>query len=337
WYLNHYYLILILAFMMIWMPANQYFSLDRYFGFRRTVTVSSFWQNALKIQTTIVYFFAALAKFNADWIFEALPLRIWLANLNPTPGIGSFLSEYWVASLFSIGGLCYDLSIPLLLWYRRTRFIGIALVILFHLLTAVLFPIGMFPYLMIACAFLFLTDEDWQWVLSYFFPSSMSWDAGPISNEKANLPSKNSFSLIQGILVVHLLIQVILPSRRFFHQDAYLWTERHFRFGWNVMIVDKKGLTTFKVYNHDSNAEWRIDPLEHLTPVQNLYMSYQADMIWQFAQFLKTDLNAKGFTNISIYPDSFVTLNGRPSKRYLPTDLDLLSIKMSHIYRYVLD
>ena len=56
-------------------------------------------------------FFAGLAKINADWLLEALPLRIWLAARSDLPVAGPLLSQVWVAYAFSWFGMAYDLGI----------------------------------------------------------------------------------------------------------------------------------------------------------------------------------------------------------------------------------
>ena len=59
----------------------------------------------------------------------------------------------------SWGGMFYDLLIPFILLYHRTRIIGFLLVIFFHIFTVILFPIGMFPYIMIISSLIFFTPK----------------------------------------------------------------------------------------------------------------------------------------------------------------------------------
>ena len=71
-----------------------------------------------------------------------------------------FLFRYdWMIYLFAWGGALYDLIIPFLLLNRKTRGLGFTMVVFFHLLTAILFPIGMFPYLMIFSALIFFNFQ----------------------------------------------------------------------------------------------------------------------------------------------------------------------------------
>ena len=85
-----------------------------------------------------------------------MPLKLWLPSKYDLPLIGeTFMQQEWVHYFMSWGGMLYDLSIPFLLLYKKTRIIGFVLVIFFHLFTGVLFPIGMFPYIMIVGSLIF--------------------------------------------------------------------------------------------------------------------------------------------------------------------------------------
>src|SRR5690606_17032988 len=103
--------------------------------------------------------YAGMAKINADWLLDAQPLRTWLPARNDMPIIGSLFNYVWVAYAFSWLGCLYDLTIGFLLLNRRTRTLAYVAVIVFHLLTSMLFPIGMFPYIMMATALIFFSAD----------------------------------------------------------------------------------------------------------------------------------------------------------------------------------
>ncbi len=78
-YLNHYYFVSIMAFLLIWVPANASYSLDAKWGLIKSRRLVPAWSvDIFKLQLGIVYFYAGLAKLNADWLFEAMPLKMWL-------------------------------------------------------------------------------------------------------------------------------------------------------------------------------------------------------------------------------------------------------------------
>ncbi|NBX80017.1 MAG: HTTM domain-containing protein, partial [Flavobacteriales bacterium] len=78
-YLNHYYFVSLVAFLMQFLPANRYCSLDVYLNLTPKQFIVSKWNiGILKFQLGIVYVFAGIAKLNSDWLFDANPLKIWL-------------------------------------------------------------------------------------------------------------------------------------------------------------------------------------------------------------------------------------------------------------------
>ncbi|MDQ4141944.1 MAG: HTTM domain-containing protein, partial [Bacteroidota bacterium] len=120
-YLNHYYFISLISFLLIWLPANRYFSLDVHFNLQRKITLVPRWAvGTIRLQVGMVYFFAGIAKINPDWLLEALPMKIWLPAKSHLFLIGPLLYKSWVAYLFSWFGAFYDLFIPFFLLNRST-------------------------------------------------------------------------------------------------------------------------------------------------------------------------------------------------------------------------
>src|SRR5688500_3649507 len=159
-YLNHYYFVSMICLMMIFLPAHTYFSLDAKRNRNLLSDQIPRWCiDSIKIFVCIVYVFAGIAKINSDWLIEAQPLRIWLPAKNDLPLIGSLFNYVWVAYAFSWLGCIYDLSVTFLLLKKSTRVFAYCSVITFHVLTAILFPIGMFPYIMIATALIFFSSQ----------------------------------------------------------------------------------------------------------------------------------------------------------------------------------
>ena len=90
---------------------------------------------------TIVYLYAGLAKINSDWLLKAMPLKIWLPSKYDLPFLGeNLMQQNWFHYAMSWSGMFYDLLIPFLLIYKRTRIFAFILVVFFHVFTRVLFP-----------------------------------------------------------------------------------------------------------------------------------------------------------------------------------------------------
>jgi hypothetical protein len=93
-YLNHYYFISVMAFLMILVPASRYFSVDVLRKPELKITYVPRWTiDIFKLQLFIVYFFAGLSKLNYDWLIAAMPLRIWLPASSHLPVIGGLLTQ----------------------------------------------------------------------------------------------------------------------------------------------------------------------------------------------------------------------------------------------------
>ena len=72
---------------------------------------------------------------------------------------GPFFAADWIVYSFVIGGLMLDLLVvPLLLW-RRTRLFALVAAIGFNLINAVIFDIGIFPWLMLGTLLIFFPPD----------------------------------------------------------------------------------------------------------------------------------------------------------------------------------
>ena len=166
-YLNHYYFVSILSFLLIFLPANASHSLDNLLKKRKFISIPKWNIDSIKLLLAMIYIFAGIAKINSDWLFKAMPLKIWLQSKYDLPIIGETLMQKdWFHYFMSWGCMIYDLTIPFLLLWKKTRLFGFLLVIFFHLFTGILFPIGMFPYIMIVSSIIFFDSDLHKRVLN---------------------------------------------------------------------------------------------------------------------------------------------------------------------------
>ena len=323
-YLNHYYLVSCISFLMIFLPCSTYFAADG----GKNIKIPQWTIDSLKFLIIIVYIYAGLAKINSDWLIHAQPLKIWLRAKYTIPIIGeTLLQKNFSYYLFSWGGMIYDCIIPFLLLYKRTRYFAFFMVIVFHIMTRILFPpIGMFPYIMIFSCIIFFDNGLHKKILDfirYIFRLKI------INNEKFNSDPKSYMrnKLVIPVLSVFFLFQIISPLRSILYPGELLWNEQGYRFSWRVMLIEKTGYTTFKVVDNSSNKFQLIDNMEFLTPFQEKQMSFQPDMILEYAHYLGDTFKKRGFNDVSVFADSYVTLNGRPSKRFIDPKVDLYKQK----------
>lgn len=309
-YLNHYYFVSIVCLMMIFLPAHVYFSAD---AIRRKNLLSNrvpAWSvDALKLFVCLVYLYAGLAKINSDWLLHARPLRIWLPAKNDLPLIGPLFNYVWIAFAFSWMGCLYDLTIPFLLLYRRTRVFAYVAVVVFHALTAMLFPIGMFPYIMMATALIFFSPGFHENIVSSIgkkihAPANFVAPAKPLSR------SRSGSKALPAAFALLMLLQIVVPFRYVLYPGELFWTEEGYRFSWRVMLMEKAGYAQFRVKGKEGK-QVIVDNRRFLTPLQEKMMSTQPDMILQYAHILRDYYAARGFVSPEVYVDSYVALNGR--------------------------
>lgn len=329
-YLNHYYFISILSFLMLFLPANAYFSIDAVKNPQKAFQRVPAWTiNGIKLLLVIVYFYAGLAKLNSDWLLNAMPLKIWLPSKFDIPLLGDVVSQEWVQYAFSYIGAGYDLAIPFLLLYKRTRIFAFVLVVIFHLLTRVLFPIGMFPYIMIVSTLIFFDSGLHHRILA--------WIAGILGVAKSQFDTAKQLvytyaigtKLKYSILIVFFTGQLLIPFRYLLYPGELFWTEEGYRFSWRVMLMEKSGYAQFKIVNGETGRWFYVDNTDFLTPFQEKQMAFQPDFILEYAHFLKEHFEADGHKQVQVYVDCQVALNGRLSTTFIDPQVDLSQEKES--------
>lgn len=321
-YLNHYYFTSMICLLLIVLPAHAYFSVDAYRN-RALLSdqVPAWCVDSLRLFVSILYVYAGLAKLNSDWLLNAQPLRIWLPAHNDLPIIGFIFNYNWVPYAFSWFGCLYDLSIPFLLWNRQTRPWAYAAVVGFHGLTALLFPIGMFPYIMIVTALIFFSDDfhktvlrrigSWLQLPAHFLRPHRSFTYQPIVGQTLRI-----------LLAIFFVIQFLFPFRYLLYPGELFWTEQGYRFSWRVMLMEKAGYAQFTV-SDDRGNRTIVNNTEFLTPLQEKMMSTQPDMLLQYAHMLRDYYAQHGFHDPHVYVDSYVALNGRLGKPLVDSTIDL--------------
>ncbi len=323
-YLNHYYFISIIGFLLIFLPANTYFSLDAWKDPRKAFQRIPRWNiDAIKFLLAIVYFYAGLAKLNSDWLLRAMPLKIWLPSKYDLSFLGDLMQQEWIAYFFSWSGMFYDLLIPFLLLWKRTRFVAFLMVIIFHVMTRVLFPIGMFPYIMIVSALIFFSPKVHhiilQKVADWFKINKTKFDNG-----RQLVFTSAKRKIILPVVAVFFMIQILFPWRYLLYPEELFWTEEGYRFSWRVMLMEKAGYAEFKVVDSKTGKRFYVDNSDFLSPFQEKQMAFQPDFILEYAHFLAEHFRKDGHKNIEVYVESYVGLNGRKSAPYISPEINLL-------------
>lgn len=269
YYLNHYYLISLLSGLLAFLPLG---------GRGRPAPAGSLW--LLRFQVGVVYFFAGVAKLQEDWLLRAQPMRLWLADV---PALG----EPWVAFAASWGAAAFDLALPFLLLGRRTRPWALGAAVLFHAATALLFPLGLFPWVMVVSLLVFVPGD-----VEPAFPS--------------RAPAR-------ALVAAYAALQLILPLRFLLDPGDPLLTDH--RFSWRVMVAEKRGEARFTARDPRTGERREVPVRDYLTPVQAHYMAAEPDLIRAFARLVREDYARRG-RSVEVDAEARISVNGRPGEVY---------------------
>jgi len=317
-YLNHYWFVTSMAIVLAFLPADRAFSLRTWRRPDERLThIPPEMLAFTRMQVGVVYFFGGVAKLNSDWLFHAQPLTIWLSANTDFPVFGRFLALKSVAFAFSWCGALYDLAIVPALLHRRTRPFAYAAVLFFHIVTAKLFQIGIFPWVMIVMSPIFFAPE---WPLRLLSAWKKSRPGGMVT-EAPSVAARwaRPVAVLAGAWVA---LQLLLPLREFLYPGNRLWTEEAFRFGWNVMLVEKNASMDAWTIDRSTGERSAIDTQRWLTPVQWKQMSTQPDMLLEYAHWVREDAAQHGH-DVSVHFDVRVAWNGRASAPLVDSRVDL--------------
>ncbi len=333
-YLNHYYLAFWLAVLLALSPAHRSASFDAWWRRRRRGGrvleappdgAPAFWLYVLRFQVAVVYVFAAVAKAQSDWLVHAQPLGIWLGARSGLPWIGPVLSWPGAAHLMSWAGFAFDLTIALWLSFGKTRPWAFAALVVFHVLTGALFPIGMFPVIMVTSTLVFFSPSWPRWWLARL-PRWRRREPAAVARFEAP-PQQRSPRLLVAALALYGVFHLALPLRHFAYPGSVLWHEQGMRWSWRVMVREKNGSVTFAVRDADSGAQWSVSPRRYLTPVQEREMSGQPDLILQLAHHIRDDFRARGHARVEVRAQAWVSLNARPMRLLIDPAIDLAAVE----------
>ena len=327
-YLNHYYFVSVISLLLLFLPAHCTFSVDAKKNEKlRAEFVPAWCIDVLKLMLAIVYIYAGLAKLNPDWLLKAMPLAIWLPSKADLPLLGGLMHKSWMAYLFSWVGAFYDLFIVFFLCLPATRVFAYILVVVFHLLTAMLFPIGMFPYIMIVSTLIFFSSDFHERILGRI-ATILQIDHKLFKN---GVHYSNDSKLSPLILGAIMTFQLLFPWRHLILTDNVYWSERGYRFSWRVMLMEKTGYANFKIVDGKTGQRFYVQNEDFLTALQQKEMSTQPDFILEYGQYLGRHFAAQGHQNVEVYVESYAALNGRKSQTFIAADVDLMKVSYSDL------
>ena len=238
------------------------------------------------------------------------------------------------AFIFSWAGMLFDISIAFLLFSKKLRPLGYLAVVAFHLLTWLLFPIGVFPWVMIGVTLIFFS-ADWHkrlWEIvwsSRFRVYSFGSIGNKTASNKITTPNYKLLTINYGLLsllAIHFTLQLLVPLRHHLSDDNLYWTENGYRFSWRVMLMEKTGYLEFRVRNIATQKESIVQTGEYFSAFQQRQLVTQPDMILQAANVIAKDYENRGI-QVEVYADSFASLNGEKHRPFVNPTVNLASLK----------
>ena len=199
----------------------------------------------------------------------------------------------------------------------------------FHLLTWLLFPIGMFPWIMSAGALIFFAPDWPQRLLA-----ALRRRFGVASADAPDRTEPSSPAAFPPDLA--------LPRRRGRAAArcsgasggaaaplGLSWQRALERGRLPLCVADyadrKTGQVHFRVTDPSTGEEWLAYPEEYFVPLQVERMAYQPDMILATAHLIAADANRRG-RSVEVRADAYVAFNGRPAARFIDPAVDLARV-----------
>jgi len=353
-YNNHYYLLMLLLWIMALFPAHTSFSIDAKRNPNIRDNSMPRWAPLFVIaQLWIVYTYASIAKLYPDWL-DGTATQLLMSGRRNTWLIGDMLQWSWVSWVVSYVGILFDgLIIPALLW-KKTRKWAFGISIFFHLFNSVVFQIGIFPYMSLAFTVFFFPTEVIHriflkgkkqektrrillWIsqqsklfscpikgISYLFLRKKTLKPFYKAIQEIRVPKFRTLGIV--VIGMYIIVQIALPSRHWFIEDNVLWSEEGHRLSWRMMLRTKSGSIHFSILDKATNKKTSVTLKDYLSKKQMRNIRTKPDIIWQFAQRLKREYAAKG-QDISVFANCRVRINGRKSEKLIDPTVDLAAVE----------
>ncbi|MEO1056305.1 MAG: HTTM domain-containing protein [Actinomycetota bacterium] len=329
-YLNHYWFISLAAVVLAVVPTA------------RGGTVAWVSVLALRGQLAVVYVFAGVAKLNDDWLLRGEPLSTWLAARTNRPLIGPLLDEPYIGLGLSWAGALFDLTIVGWLLWRRSRPIAYLVLVVFHVATAALFQIGMFPWVMILLTPIFF-PPSWPYELARRVRAVLGIEPTQSGAAAAAGPDRERHGwsvgrVAVGALIAVAAVNIALPLRHYAAEGNVRWNDDGYLLSWRVMLTERASHVRFDVTDPLTGATERVDAEAVLEEWQAATAVTRADLILATSHLIAADYRDRLGRDVEVRADAFVAWNGRLATRWIDPTVDMAALsRFAPAAAYVLD
>lgn len=362
-YLNHIYLMALIAFLLMIVPAGNDLALGR----RRARSVPAIAVDLLAFQVSVPYLFGGIAKLNGDWL-RGDPLIGWLAEADDLPLLGPLFAQAPVGHTLAIASLVFDLTIVGFLLWPRTRPLAFLYLVVFHVLNARLFSIGVFPWTMILVSTIFLPPDWPRTVVSSLrdpddrrlLPTAAAATLGaaigawffPTVVLTHVIVSAFGFGLATWMIVSRRVGEPSGADRSDKTHDELRWKKlwlvlaavwvavqmtvplRHHLYPTDVNWAEDGHRFSWRMKVREKHgtialtireADGRLVPVDLEAHLRPRQISKMTTRPDMVIQFAQ-ELESMADRDIQVYAESFVSLNGRDLERYIRPDVDLTTV-----------
>lgn len=327
-YQDYDYLLCLCSFMLMILPCNAYLSYDNKIKDRITQRpkIPKWMVYILYLQLNIPYFFEGITKLNPDWL-NAQPLTVFL-YFKQIDFIVRYFDIVLFAKWMSYIEVGYLLLIPILLWIKKTKNIGICIAVIMNIINNKIFYYDTVHLTLSTLSLLVFLDTKWIHQIIKFIYKKDSSLVELQYNQDINHTKKMSF--LAYICSVYIVIQLVIPLRPFVlsYKDR-IWFAQGNRFSWQMRTHIKNVKVKFvsNTVNKNKNTK-KLDDTEIniLKPHQKIYMEEHPNELLEFVHHVNKIYNTKGYTNDYITAVSKASLNGRQYQAYINPNINLLKI-----------
>jgi vitamin K-dependent gamma-carboxylase len=320
-YNNHFYLFILVAFIMIFCNGEATLSLNSWKNGAKPIPKWNLL--AVQLQLFILYFYGGIAKLNPEWLFYAQPVKSWLPNmLNNFLGTEDLSAESITTMSFVVAysGLVIDLLAGPLLFWKRTRPYMMTFLVVFHLMNSQMFHIGLFPWFGIGSLVLFVDVDKIPF-------NSVNQQ---ISRE---LPIQNFRPMVKALFITYFIIQCLIPLRHWIMPGWSMWNERGFMFSWFMKLRTKLPIDSMKVRFEGDPKDYYVEYYDYILPDQAEQMAFTPFMMVQFAHKLEERLKKTNNTDVDIqvYIEVYAKLHDHPYQLMIDPKQDLTQVSYKQV------
>ncbi|MBK9014607.1 MAG: HTTM domain-containing protein [Saprospiraceae bacterium] len=322
---NHIYLFVLLSFVLAFTHADRFFSVKNIFGKEKMASLLiPRWEiSILQFHFSIVYFYGGLAKINPDWLFRCEPVKTLLETIPADHPMAFWLKLDFQTAFETYGGLVFDLAIPFLLWYKRTRWWALVPLLLFHISNSLTFnDIGIFPFIMICATILYFEAEE--------LPFLRKMVAAKPQGKDKKVALLTSPAWVEKLLIGYVVFQLLFPFRGLFLPNPVNWTMIANRFAWRMKsqsrLVDEFSYT---IQDGPNGERFPVEIDKFINPMQINAAAHDPIAAATVAKGLAKQGKERGMAAPIVKANIRVRWNGYPTAFTVNPEVDLSKVEYS--------